>query len=621
MSGSSASRPARPQDSTQTEVKPPVGLDAADGEVFWSTCLEGAALALQARRVLRVELADDGVWTALGQWPSKPVEQADDAVLLHQVADSALRASPALLPATGGSGVAALAVRLDSAASAAQAPVMLVVLGSGCAPAAARVLAQVVAAAPKQRLSGRGVLLTAADADLRAKAQRVYDVLQMSVRLGGETRFLRAAFTLCNELSVRFGCEQAALGWVRSAYVRLTALSHVEKFDPKASATRDLETAMEEAAQQDTEIVWPLPDADRPLVTRAHEVYVRAQGVGTMLSIPLRIDGEVVAVLSLGRREGGFDPVVLWELRLIGEACARRLAELQRVDRWVGSRALAALVRWRDQLLGPSYTAWKLAGLGVAVAIVGVALLPWPYRIDAPLSLRSKDVLFVPAPFDGYLSSVRVEVGDRVEAGRILLELDTRELVLEESMAVADELRYRSEVEKAQGSRQLADMQISRARQQQAASKLELIRHQLANAQIKAPFPSIVVEGELKKNLGAPVRKGDLLVKLAQTDDTYIELEIDQADVHEIGPGARGEFAFVGRPDRKYPLVVERIDPQATQREGRNVYLVRCTIGAAYESWWRPGMGGSARIAVDQRSLLWVMTHRTVRFLRQVFWI
>jgi hypothetical protein len=117
------------------------------------------------------------------------------------------------------------------------------------------------------------------------------------------------------------------------------------------------------------------------------------------------------------------------------------------------------------------------------------------------------------------------------------------------------------------------------------------------------------------------VRKGDLLVKLAQTGDTYVELEIDQADIHEIGPGASGEFAFVGRPDLKYPLVVERIDPQATQREGRNIYLVRCTIGATYEPWWRPGMGGSARIDVGQRSLLWVMTHRTVRFLRQVFWI
>lgn len=188
-------------------------------------------------------------------------------------------------------------------------------------------------------------------------------------------------------------------------------------------------------------------------------------------------------------------------------------------------------------------------------------------------------------------------------------------------MAVADELKYRNEAERGQGARQLAEMQIARARQQQAASKLDLIRHQLASAQVRAPFPSVVVEGDLKKNLGAPVRKGDLLVKLARTGDTYLEIEVDQADVHEVRLGSRGEFALVGRPDLKYSFVVDRIDPQSTQREARNVYLVRGRIEVGYQNWWRPGMGGSARIDVGERSLLWVMTHRTIRFLRQVFWI
>jgi multidrug efflux pump subunit AcrA (membrane-fusion protein) len=340
-----------------------------------------------------------------------------------------------------------------------------------------------------------------------------------------------------------------------------------------------------------------------------------------MMSLPLQLDGEIVAVLSLQRREAGFDEQTAWELRLIGEACARRLQDLRHTDRWFGARWWFAAGRWANQLLGPSNTGWKLAGFGAVTVLVGSALLPWSYRIDASLALRSEDVLFVPAPFDGYLRKVNVRVGDQVESARVLLELDTRELILEESMAVADELKYRNEAERGQGARQLAEMQIARARQQQAASKLDLIRHQLASAQVRAPFPSVVVEGDLKKNLGAPVRKGDLLVKLARTGDTYLEIEVDQADVHEVRLGSRGEFALVGRPDLKYSFVVDRIDPQSTQREARNVYLVRGRIEVGYQNWWRPGMGGSARIDVGERSLLWVMTHRTIRFLRQVFWI
>jgi hypothetical protein len=131
----------------------------------------------------------------------------------------------------------------------------------------------------------------------------------------------------------------------------------------------------------------------------------------------------------------------------------------------------------------------------------------------------------------------------------------------------------------------------------------------------------VVVEGELKKNLGAPLRKGDLLLKLAQTDDNYLELEIDQVDVHEVRVGSTGEFALVGRPDQRFVIKVDRIDPASTLREGRNIYLARAKVQEAIPAWWRPGMGGTARIDAGDRPLIWVLTHRTVRFLRELFWL
>jgi hypothetical protein len=32
-------------------------------------------------------------------------------------------------------------------------------------------------------------------------------------------------------------------------------------------------------------------------------------------------------------------------------------------------------------------------------------------------------------------------------------------------------------------------------------------------------------------------------------------------------------------------------------------------------------MGGSARLEAGERSIIWLLTYRTVRYLRQVFWI
>lgn len=188
-------------------------------------------------------------------------------------------------------------------------------------------------------------------------------------------------------------------------------------------------------------------------------------------------------------------------------------------------------------------------------------------------------------------------------------------------MAEADLLRHSRDSEKAMAAHQLAEMQIAAARAQQSASRLDMIRYQLEHAQVRAPYAGVVIEGDLKKNLGAPVRKGDLLLKLAQTSQAYIELEIDQAYIHEVKVGSRAEFALVGRPQDRYDITISRIDPAAVNRDGRTFYVARADVDGNFEPHWRPGMGGNAKIDVGLRSPLWIMTQRTVRFMREFFWL
>ncbi len=567
-----------------------------DGEVqaFWPAYLEAVGGVFEARRVLLLVRADEASWRVHGQWPAEAADQSGDALRALTLADQASAASPSLAPADPRSGrTAAVAARLPEAALAPNQQAVLVVFLEPLAAAEARMLSSLIelaVAIPVGYARSRATARAGAERPGEAAAERLHEVIQLSIGLGGESRFMRAALRLANAIAVRYRCDRAAVGWVDNRSVRLTAVSHVEKFDRRATAARDLESAMDEVLDQNLDLNWP-DGADPRVVTRAHETYARAQGSGHLLSVPLRIDGVPVAVMSLERRAARFTDADIWELRLLGEACARQLDALRRSDRWFGARMVSRLAAWRDVVLGPSYTAWKLAGIAGVALVAALSLLPWPHRIEAAVALRSQDIIFMPAPFDGYLRQAHIEVGDTVAAGALL------------------------------AARALADMQIAIAREQQAISKLELIRHQLAHARLRAPFAGVVVEGELKKNIGAAVRKGDLLVKLAHTGETYVELEIDQADIHELSVGSRGEFAFVGRPDLRYPMVIERIDPAATMRDGRNLYLARARFEASYQPWWRPGMGGSARIDAGERSILWILTHRTVRYLRQVFWI
>ena len=603
-------------------------LAGFDGEpaAFWPAYVEAVAIAFSARRVLLLTVRGDRPWEAQQQWPPA-VEASQDARRVLRLAGEALDESPWL--DTGhsgdGSGTAVAVALATSPLAGAEATVLVVLLPRDAAAEAAALLAlaDLAADVPVQCLNRRlqpPAGAVAAPPAQAARAEQLYDILQLSIRLRGEDRYMRAALALCNDLASRFACDRVSLGRVEGDHVWVRAISHVEKFDDRASATRELEAAMEEAQQALCAVAWPAAPGSR-LASRAHEIYARTQGAGHLLSLPLLLDERVVAVLALERRAAPLSADEAWALALIAQACARHLAELQERDRWWGARLWRSTQPWRQGLLSPQHTGWKLAGAGLLLALLAVALTPWPYRVETPMALRSKDMLFMPAPFDGYLRRVNFEVGDTVKAGAVLLELDNRELALEESMAAADMLRYSRDAEKAQALHQLADMQITLARQQQAATKLELIRHQLVNAQVRAPRDGVVVEGDLKKNLGAPLRKGDLLLKLAQTSDTYVEIEIDQTDVHEVQVGALGEFAFVGRPELKYTLVVERVDPVAVVRERRNVFLAYAHVSVPNQTWWRPGMGGTAKLEAGDRSLLWILTHRTMRFLRQVFWL
>ena len=48
--------------------------------------------------------------------------------------------------------------------------------------------------------------------------------------------------------------------------------------------------------------------------------------------------------------------------------------------------------------------------------------------------------------------------------------------------------------------------------------------------------------------------------------------------------------------------------------------MVRSAFAGPIQPWWRPGMTGVCKFSVEKRTLLWILTHRTVDFLRLWLW-
>jgi len=444
--------------------------------------------------------------------------------------------------------------------------------------------------------------------------------LSLMTLLNDEDRFLSAIMTLCNELATRYQAARVSLGWLERKYIKIQGMSHIEHFEPKMGAVQQLEAAMEEALDQNEEIVYPSDQQQWSAVIRSHETYVRKFGSEHIVSIPLRINDQPVAILTC-ERDHEFTVYDIRSLRMICDQVSRRLYELKHRDQWFGARFAGWLRDKLSQIFGFEHTFVKLLTIICVGLLIYVCVGYKTYMIKAPCILKTDDLAYVQAPFNGFISIVNVKIGDFVKKGDLLLELDTRDLRLKEAEIVADIHQFSRAEEKARSQDYLADMRIAQARLEKSQLELKRVLYLLEQARVKAPFSGIVVQGERQKLLGAPVREGDVMYKVAEIKDFYVQLDVDEQDIHEIKLNHLGNIALISRPELKFPVKITQISYTAQVKEKKNIFEVRASFEGQPQQWWRAGMSGVGHIDVGPRRIFWIYTHRTIDFFRLYFFI
>ncbi len=591
-------------------------------KTFWPMLLENSArLAEASSGLILVQEGTDESWKTICLWPPRDRSMVQTAELIKKieaVADASIeeKCSWSTNRPGGGRGehAAILGVRLELLEENCES-VAVFLVGKSEEEVLDGVATNLKLIADTPAIYQLGRLARQAKDDVN----QFSEALDLMLLLNAEERYLATAMTFCNEIASRYLCSRVSLGWLEKGYVRVQAISHMERFEKKMEVIQSLETVMEEAFDQDEELVWPV-SGDSTAVTRDHELYVREQSVAFMATLPLRLDDAPVAVLCCERAGEAFSATEMKGLRVLCDQAARRLGDLKENDRWFGARIAADLRKKIPKLKSAEHTFAKVIGVTLTLILAFLLFGRLPYRVEAPFILRTDDVKYMPAAHDGYIDNVPVRVGDAVNEGDLLLTLDTRELLLEESAAIANLHRYSREAEKARAENALAEMKISSALAAQAKAQLDLIRYKLNNSEVRAPFKGIVVEGDLDELQGAPVNKGDVLFKVAHLEQMYVEFEINERDVHEISEGLTGEIAFVSQPKLKFPIQLERVDPVSQANEEGNTFLGRGALPEERADWWRPGMSGIAKIDVGSRNVMWILTHRTIDFFRMLLW-
>lgn len=406
---------------------------------------------------------------------------------------------------------------------------------------------------------------------------------------------------LCHELQTRFGCTRVSIGLIRGSRIRLAAVSGADELDRLGDAADALEAAMEEAADQDIELVYPRPpelgqDPAHQHVTRAHADLSRKFGPSAILSLPLRVEGDLVGVAVLERSpDDPFPAAAVPLLRLVAECIGPALWTRRMADRGVLAVVRDRVTEIAETAVGPRRTGVKALVLLLVLILAGLALVPIPGRVTAQAETRPVVWRTIPAPFPGYLAQVNVRPGDPVSEGDVLAVMDLRDAQLELARARSQLARFATQRDEAMSANETADAEIAAAAIAEVTATIALLEDRIERGTIRSPIDGKVSRGDAEQTVGAHVDPTQTLFEIVAEDRVRAVVEVGERSVSRVRPGQEGNITLAALPSSRLPVRVTSVRPAAEAVRGSNVYLAEAEF-IEHPEWLKPGLTGSARL-------------------------
>jgi RND family efflux transporter MFP subunit len=246
----------------------------------------------------------------------------------------------------------------------------------------------------------------------------------------------------------------------------------------------------------------------------------------------------------------------------------------------VAIAALAAVLLWPDPAVNADEQA--AGGMGgfrfpVTAALVGDgAVVETAELVGDVVSARRSTLSF---DRNGTLLTVAVRMGDRVEKGQLLAELDDRvlaqdlataqaaaELAAEEAKFAEREARRAREVgndvvSDSERERLQSNAAVASRRVAQRQSEAARMQAQLDKGKLRAPFAGVIARRMLDE--GAQAGPSAPVIDLVDPDHREVRLEVPAPLVGSLGVGSPVVLSLDERPDWSLEVVLDALVPAA----------------------------------------------------------
>jgi len=417
-------------------------------------------------------------------------------------------------------------------------------------------------------------------------------------------------YQLCNALAEYFKCTRVALGEVNGLQVRTLGLSNQLRFDHSASHVRDTEMAMEESLDQKKTILYPKSEEMISLVTQKHKIVSELNDGSNILTIPLANETDILGVMSFVRpKNRSFSAEDLRALHSALDVLGVALAVKFREEHSFVKGFFDGVKKKLQPIFGAGHYRPKMIMAGALVLLATWSFFKTPYTISAKSSLEGAIEHVIVSPYDGFIKSADVRAGEKVDVDQVLVKLDDYDLKLEESKLLSQRAKIKKEYREALALRERVKVSVLSAQISQVDANLNLVKEKLKRSSIKSPFLGVVVSGDLSQSLGAPVEKGEALFKVSPLGDYRVVLNVENENISKLKIGEEGSLRLMGLPYDELSIIVSRIIPIATAKDGGNFFRVEAKLVDSNETKLKPGMQGIAKVEVGEDNLLWVLSH------------
>ena len=233
----------------------------------------------------------------------------------------------------------------------------------------------------------------------------------------------------------------------------------------------------------------------------------------------------------------------------------------------------------------------------LAVNVVTAAVQQWPSLYEATGTVRARSSAVISAKWMGYVREVKVQVGDRVREGQLLVALDTRDLDASSGRAAAAREEVRNEIPEADGAVAAAKanldlVQVTFQRMHELYEKKSISDQEFdeASAKVKAAQAAYEMAQAKRSQLEAKLAQAGQEVRATEVTRSYAEVQAPLAGRVTARSVEPGNLAVPGAPlltiereDYRLEASVEESRIEAV-RAGQPVTVVLDGINRSFET-------------------------------------